>query len=165
MRTFCAGCLSTVLNRRRRPERIAGAGLNSIGSLAPPSPPRCTAAAARCCRGCRSRGRASRSRGRARRRSRSQTGMSGRLSDSDSQWSPSSYEMYTPCCVAGVEQALARRILAHRVHEVVGANAGHDLRPRLAEVVRAEDVRRLVVEQRTLHRDVRASPNRTPTRR
>ena len=58
---------------------------------------------------------------------------------------------------AGVEQAAARRILADGVHVVLRGDAGDDLRPRLAEVTRPEDVGREVAEQRLLDRDVGAA--------
>ena len=56
---------------------------------------------------------------------------------------------------AGVEQAAPRLVLADDVRVVVAADAGDDLRPGRAVVVRAEEVRREVVEQRLLDRDVR----------
>ena len=55
----------------------------------------------------------------------------------------------------GVEQTAARGILAHRVDVIVGDDPVDDLRPRFPEVVRAERIRRQVVQQRLLHRDVR----------
>ena len=56
---------------------------------------------------------------------------------------------------ARVEEPFARRVLAHRAHVVVGRDAANDRRPRLPEVVRAENVGRVVLEQRFLDRDVR----------
>ena len=57
---------------------------------------------------------------------------------------------------AGVEQPLARRVLAHDAHEVVGRNAvlavGQQI-PVGAVVVGAEDVRPEVVEPVVVHRD------------
>ena len=55
---------------------------------------------------------------------------------------------------AGVEQAAADRILAHGVHVIAGRDAVDDLRPGLAVVLGAEDVRRAVAEQHLLHRHV-----------
>ena len=56
---------------------------------------------------------------------------------------------------AGVEQSAADAILAHDVRVVVRGDSVHDLRPRPAEVVRAENVGREIFEQRFLDRDVR----------
>ncbi len=56
---------------------------------------------------------------------------------------------------SGVEQAGPRRVFSYGVHVVVGANAGDDLRPRLAPVVRAVDVGRAVVLQVTLGCEIR----------
>ena len=58
---------------------------------------------------------------------------------------------------AGIEHVAAFRILANRVRVVVRLQAVHDLRPRLAEIVRAEEIRRVVAQQRLLHCRVRGT--------
>ena len=74
---------------------------------------------------------------------------------------------HRPPLGAGEQQALALRILAHGVHRLAGRNACHDLRPGLAAVVRAVDVRAHVVEAERVDRRVggqRVEPSRVDDR-
>ena len=73
---------------------------------------------------------------------RSRIDVAGMFSRSDCQWSPSSNEKQT--CVSLPANSSPRRfgILAHHVDRCAVGNPVHDLRPRLAAVVGAVDVRR-----------------------
>ena len=68
------------------------------------------------------------------------------LRRSDCQLSPSSKRDVDLALGAGEQQALRLRILAHHVDRRAVGNAVDDLGPRLAAVVRAENVRAHVVE-------------------
>ena len=68
------------------------------------------------------------------------------LRRSDCQLSPSSNETYTSRSVPANSRPFFFGILAHDVDRRAVGNAVHDLGPRLAAVVSAEDVRAHVVE-------------------
>ena len=91
----------------------------------------------------------------------SRTEIAGMSSRSDCQWSPSSNETHTCVSVARVEQALLARILADRVGDGARRDAGVDLRPRLAAVVRAPEVRVDVVEAQRVRGGVRRAACRS----
>ena len=63
---------------------------------------------------------------------------------------------------AGVEHALLPRILANGVRRGAAGDAGVDLRPRLAAVVRAPEVRVLVIQAQRIGRDVRRELVKVP---
>ena len=86
---------------------------------------------------------------------RSRIDVAGMLRRSDDQWSPSSNETQTCVSDPGEEQPAALRIFAHDVDRRAVGNAVRDLRPRLAAVVRAVDVRPEVVEPNRVDRGVR----------
>ena len=95
---------------------------------------------------------------------RSLIDVAGMLSRSDDQWSPSSNETQTCVLRPGEEQTSPLRILAHDVDDRAAGDAVGDLRPRLAAVVRAIDVRPEVVEPHRVHRGVRGAARRSGPR-
>ena len=80
---------------------------------------------------------------------------SARSTDRPSIPAPRTSPSRSRCSTISRPTSSARTTSARPGRRIVTGMRRHDLRPGLAEIVRAEDVRRQVVEQRLLHRDVR----------